>query len=238
VCGPVEQGVRWVPPDPTARFCCRDRPAGRLLQSGDIWRRNLLYGRGGRRCGRASDRRGSGGCRGGGRCGFRAIGAEGPSQGDGRAIARRAEVSTGTVSRHFPTKAALIEAVLLTVLERLAVEARALVVADDPGRAFFSFFKRLVLEGTTNKALFDTLASAGPDSDLKSAVASAGTDLTAALGHLLVRAQQTGDARPDITVDDLSAILVGALAMQAHTNTNTPSPHLADLATDTLRTHP
>ena len=69
-------------------------------------------------------------------------------------------------------------------------------------------------------------------------MASAGTDLTAALGHLLVRAQQTGDARPDITVDDLSAILVGALAMQAHTNTSTPSPHLADLATDTLRTHP
>jgi AcrR family transcriptional regulator len=151
-------------------------------------------------------------------------------------IARRAEVSTGTVSRHFPTKAALVEAVLLTVLERLGEEARALVVADDPGQAFFSFFKRLVLEGTTNKALFDTLAAAGPDSDLKSAVASAGADLTAALGDLLVRAQHTGDARPDITVDDLSAILVGALAMQAHTNTNAPSHHLADLATDTLRT--
>ncbi|MFC6155938.1 TetR/AcrR family transcriptional regulator [Kribbella jiaozuonensis] len=153
-------------------------------------------------------------------------------------IARRAEVSTGTVSRHFPTKDALIEAVLLTVLERLGVEARALAVADGPGPAFFGFFKRLVLEGTTNKALFDTLAAAGPDSDLKSAVASAGTDLMAALGHLLVRAQQAGDARPDISVDDLSAILVGALAMQAHSSTNTPSAHLADLATDTLRAHP
>ncbi|HET6292091.1 MAG TPA: TetR/AcrR family transcriptional regulator [Kribbella sp.] len=152
-------------------------------------------------------------------------------------IARRAEVSTGTVSRHFPTKAALIEAVLLTVLERLEEKARSLLTADDPGEAFFSYFHRLVIEGTTNKALFDTLAAAGPDSDLKNAVTSAGTALTTALGNLLNRAQQAGAARTDITPDDLSAILVGALAMQSHA-TPAPSPHLAALATDALRPHP
>ena len=152
-------------------------------------------------------------------------------------IARRAGVSTGTVSRHFPTKASLVEAVLLTVLERLADEARAQVSADDPGQAFFDFFSRLVLEGTANKALFDTLASAGPDSDLKSAVASAGADLTGALGELLVRAQESGDARPDIAPNDLSAILVGALAMQAHAGGSAPSAHLVDVACDALRPH-
>jgi AcrR family transcriptional regulator len=156
-------------------------------------------------------------------------------------IARRAGVSTGTVSRHFPTKASLVEAVLLTVLEltvleRLAEEARAQVAADDPGPAFFDFFRRLVVEGTANKALFDTLASAGPDSDLKSAVASAGADLTGALGELLVRAQQGGDARPDIAPNDLSAILIGALAMQAHAGGSAPSTHLVDVACDALRT--
>jgi AcrR family transcriptional regulator len=151
-------------------------------------------------------------------------------------IARRAEVSTGTVSRHFPTKAALVEVVLLTVLDRLADEARALLTADDPGEAFFGYFHRLVIEGTTNKAVFDTLAAAGPDSDLKSAVSSGAAALTTGLGELLARAQQTGAARPDISPDDLSAILVGALAMQSHASP-TPSPHLATLAADALRQH-
>ena len=150
-------------------------------------------------------------------------------------LARRAGVSTGTVSRHFPTKAALVEAVLLAVFERLDQEGRTLLAADDPGEAFFGFFHRLVIEGTVNKALFDTLAAAGPASDLKSAVESAGADLTATLGELLVHAQQSGDARSDLTQDDLSAILVGALAMQAHAHGASPSPRLADLAADTLR---
>jgi AcrR family transcriptional regulator len=149
-------------------------------------------------------------------------------------IARGANVSTGTVSRHFPTKVDLVEAVLLSVLERLADEARALQTADDPGKAFFDYFHRLVIEGTTNKALFDTLAAAGPESDLKNAVTSASTALTASLGDLLTRAQQAGAARTDISPADLSAILVGALAMQAHA-TPAPSPHLAALAADTLR---
>jgi len=52
------------------------------------------------------------------------------------------------------------------------------------GEAFFSYFHRLFIEGTTNKALFDTLAASGPDSDLKNAVTSAGRALTTALGDL------------------------------------------------------
>jgi hypothetical protein len=123
------------------------------------------------------------------------------------------------------------------VLERLADEARAQVAANDPGPAFFDFFSRLVLEGTANKALFDTLASAGPDSDLKSAVASASADLTGALGELLVRAQESGDARPNIAPNDLSALLVGALAMQTQAGGSTPSAHLVDVVCDALRTH-
>jgi AcrR family transcriptional regulator len=36
---------------------------------------------------------------------------------------------------------------------------------------------------------------------------------------------------------DLSAILVGALAMQAHAGGSAPSAHLVDVACDALRTH-
>jgi hypothetical protein len=49
--------------------------------------------------------------------------------------------------------------------------------------------------------------------------------------------QESGDARPDIAPNDLSAILVGALAMQAHAGGSAPSAHLVDVACDALRPH-
>src|SRR4051812_5490623 len=55
-------------------------------------------------------------------------------------VAREAGVGIGTVFRHFPTKEALLEAVYVARLRRLAEEADALVSADDAGEAFFTFF--------------------------------------------------------------------------------------------------
>src|SRR5262245_60355099 len=59
-------------------------------------------------------------------------------------IARRAGLGTGTVSRHFPTKEALFQAVFLDRVERLADRARMLAEAGDPGAAFVEFFSLLV----------------------------------------------------------------------------------------------
>jgi AcrR family transcriptional regulator len=59
-------------------------------------------------------------------------------------IARRAGVGTGTVSRHFPTKEALFEAVFMSRAERLAGMARMLKGAADAGDAFFDFFGAIV----------------------------------------------------------------------------------------------
>jgi AcrR family transcriptional regulator len=59
-------------------------------------------------------------------------------------IARRAEVAVGTIFRHFPTKAALIEAVFVDRLGGLTSEAEVLSTADDAGAAFFAFFAEAV----------------------------------------------------------------------------------------------
>ena len=53
-------------------------------------------------------------------------------------IARRAGVGAGTVYRHFPTKEALVEAIVLSRVEWLIGEARVLAGTDDPGTAFFA----------------------------------------------------------------------------------------------------
>src|SRR5438105_699085 len=52
-------------------------------------------------------------------------------------IARAAGVGVGTVYRHFPTKEALLEAIVLSHLEPILAEVRSLLTAADPGGALF-----------------------------------------------------------------------------------------------------
>jgi AcrR family transcriptional regulator len=127
-------------------------------------------------------------------------------------IARRAGVGTGTVSRHFPTKEALFQAVFLDRVERLAERARSLAAAADPGASFVEFFSLLVAEGAANRGLAEALAGAG--FDLKAAASDAEHDIMGALRDLLVRAQRAGTIRDDIEMDDVKALLEGCLARE------------------------
>jgi AcrR family transcriptional regulator len=123
-------------------------------------------------------------------------------------IARRAGVGIGTVFRHFPTKEALLEAVFLGRLRRLADEAHGLAGADDPGAAFLDFFHRVVDHAATKNAFADALAEAGVD--VMHTSSQVGQDLQRALAVLLERAQAAGAVRADVGVPELRALLVGA----------------------------
>jgi AcrR family transcriptional regulator len=129
-------------------------------------------------------------------------------------IARDAGVGIGTVFRHFPTKEALLEAVVVGRLERLAAEAASLATAEDPGSAFFSFFASAVDRSATKIALADALAAAGVD--VERAAAEVGRELRRTMGVLLGRAQAVGAVREDATVADVIALLVGASHAAEH----------------------
>src|SRR5215472_10276512 len=70
-------------------------------------------------------------------------------------IARRAGVGTGTVSRHFPTKESMFEAIISSIGERLVALARQLLDTEEPGMALFEFLAAMVEEGAANRALSD-----------------------------------------------------------------------------------
>jgi AcrR family transcriptional regulator len=123
-------------------------------------------------------------------------------------IARHAGVGIGTVYRHFPTKEALFEAILVSRIERLVEEAGSLSSATDAGVAFFGLFRRIVEEAAARKAFADALARAGVD--VMAATSAAGQELLRALGALLTRAQQAGAVRHDVDLDQVVALLVGA----------------------------
>jgi AcrR family transcriptional regulator len=127
-------------------------------------------------------------------------------------IARRAGVGTGTVSRHFPTKEALFEAIVLSRVEHLIAEAGRLMAAGDPGSAFFEYFSLLVAEGAANRGLADALSGAG--FDLEGAAARRGLDVAGTLRVLLTQAQQAGAVRSDIDAADVKALITGCLARE------------------------
>ena len=131
-------------------------------------------------------------------------------------IARRAGVGIGTVYRHFPTKEALFEAILVRRIERLADEAGALSSAMDAGAAFFELFTRIVEDAAGRKAFTDALSRAGID--VKAATSAAGQNLLTELGALLARAQQAGTVRRDVDLDQVIALLVGACLAAEHGN--------------------
>jgi AcrR family transcriptional regulator len=122
-------------------------------------------------------------------------------------VARLAGVGIATVFRHFPTKAALLEAVLVRRFDRLRERAEALLSAADPGQAFLGFFRYLVADAPAKIGIAEALLEAGGDSGGQAARASA--ELRRVFGALLRRAQQSGVIRDDADLPEVYALLVG-----------------------------
>lgn len=129
-------------------------------------------------------------------------------------VARLAGVGIATVFRHFPTKTALLRAVLIGRLNRLRDQAAALLDAADPGAAFFEFFGTVVADGAGKLAITNALVDAGGDNDPR--VIEAGRELHAGVGALLDRAQQAGAVRTDVALPEVYALLIGTTRAAAY----------------------
>jgi AcrR family transcriptional regulator len=123
-------------------------------------------------------------------------------------IARRAGVGAGTLYRHFPTKEALFEAVILHHVEGLVVKARSLAGSDRPAGALFEFLEYLAEEAGSKRNLIDALTGAGID--IKASLGAPKQELDESMQVLLDRAQAAGEVRPDVLLDDLVGLVMGA----------------------------
>ena len=124
------------------------------------------------------------------------------------AIAERAGVGAGTMHRHFPTKEALVTAVIADRLDHLADQAAAL--GDNPAEDFFAFLGELAEAARDNLALASALdGTFGTEGEASAA------RLAEAFESLLVAAQRSGDVRHDITGSEVHAVLAGVLATES-----------------------
>src|SRR5580692_12944592 len=124
-------------------------------------------------------------------------------------IARRAGLGVGTLYRHFPTKEALFEAIVIGRMQILVGEAREGCSAKDAGEAFFAILVRIAEEGAVKRDFLDALASAG--SDVARVLGGLKEELHAAFEHLLKRAQRAKAVRRDVKAREVMALATGAL---------------------------
>lgn len=150
-------------------------------------------------------------------------------------IARRAGVGAGTVYRHFPTKEALFETIVLGRVREMGERARRWVDADDPGQGFFLMLDEIVEQGVLKKDLVDALTSAGVD--ISDTLAEARIAIRDAIRTVLTRAQAAGAVRPDVNAADVQALLSGLfLASRLHEPGGTAKA--AAVIADGLRARP
>ncbi|MFJ6907125.1 TetR/AcrR family transcriptional regulator [Streptomyces griseoluteus] len=118
-------------------------------------------------------------------------------------IARRAGVGIGTLYRNFPTRRHLFEAVYANEVDDLGRVA-AEVAGEPPWQALNAWLRRFVDYAMTKRAIREALE--GEQSDVflacRHSLYDAGTPL-------LHRAQQAGEVRTDMSIDDLLRMVSG-----------------------------
>lgn len=151
-----------------------------------------------------------------------------------RDIARRAGVGLATLLRHYPTREALLEALLHTSFDELTAKAGELETSSSPANALVAWLRDCVAWTTEYRGV--TVLMAAAIEDTESALHASCVTLRAAGARLLTRAQEAGAARTDVDGTDLFA-LVAALAWLGDQPSLAPrADHLFGLVANALLT--
>ncbi|MGW4639044.1 TetR/AcrR family transcriptional regulator [Sphaerisporangium sp. NPDC004334] len=123
-------------------------------------------------------------------------------------IAAQAGVAIGTLYRHFPTRASLVEAATRDGLADLVTGAERLAASSDPLAALTEWMERAVRHFSTFRGLVGILAQSmydegTPSHAMCNAMHNGGADLLRA-------AQAAGMVRADLTPQELFDLLSGA----------------------------
>jgi AcrR family transcriptional regulator len=121
-------------------------------------------------------------------------------------VARRAGVGVGTVYRHFPTKEALIEALMVDSFQAIAAQAEAALEVEDPWDAFTCVLSRGAEIMAADRALSEVFASI--PGAMEQAMPTV-EGLQESMAKIMARAQAAGVLRDDVILDDVPMIMCG-----------------------------
>ncbi|WP_036319475.1 TetR/AcrR family transcriptional regulator [Microbispora sp. ATCC PTA-5024] len=124
-----------------------------------------------------------------------------------RDVARRAGVGIGTLYRHFPTREALLEALLRSGFDGLRAKADDLLESPSPKNALAEWLLAFALGSGTYRGLPESVMGALADDT--SRLHSSCEAMRHAGGRLLARAQETGAVRDDLTTGEMLSLAAG-----------------------------
>ena len=116
-------------------------------------------------------------------------------------IARHARVGIATLYRRFPSRAALLDAVLTVDLQAHIDAAEHALAIDDPWDGFAFYLEQSCRLQASDRGLNDVMGMRFPRA---TAVEAAKARLFELVGRVVDRAQQSGQLRADVTLEDLA----------------------------------
>jgi AcrR family transcriptional regulator len=146
-------------------------------------------------------------------------------------IAKRAGVGHGTVFRRFPSKEALLAAVVTARVQELSELAESLLEKPDAGAAFDGFVWQVAESQVTDRALFEC----GPLCAEMPEVAESKARLHEAVSQLVGRAQKQGSVRRDLEPNDVPLLIGSALMSGAQSGDPTAWRRYIRVVLDGLR---
>jgi AcrR family transcriptional regulator len=149
-------------------------------------------------------------------------------------VAERAGLGVGTLYRHFPTKEALFEAIVVARLEQLLESVRTQCSAGDPGAALFAFLREFAGQASAKRDLFEALGSAGID--IKSQCFEMMDEMKRNIDQLRQRAAAAGAIRSDVSTDEIVGLVIGACQAGGHAGADDDSlQRMVKIVCDGLR---
>ncbi len=149
-------------------------------------------------------------------------------------IARAAGVGVGTLFRHFPTKEALLEAVMVRRLEAMAAQTAQLAAETAPAEALFACFRLMVEQSAGKNEFTQALAAAGVD--IHASLQEPTLEIRTRLAHLLTGAQRAGAVRQELGLPEFIALLAGTIrAMEQLGADPAPRERIFEVVFDGLR---
>jgi AcrR family transcriptional regulator len=115
-------------------------------------------------------------------------------------IARDADVAIGTLYRHFPTRLDLLMAAFMPRLRRFLDGADTALAMDDPWAAFAGYLENLFRVQAGDRGFNDFLSRRFPGNADTERIHD---QMCQQIEDVLIRAQEAGQARPDIAQADI-----------------------------------
>ena len=148
-----------------------------------------------------------------------------------RAIAREAGVGIATLYRHFPTRESLVDAVYQDQVQRLTDGARELLAQLPPAKAMRRWMDLFADWLATKHGMLGTLQAMLQSGELT----GARSEVLDAITTILEAGHATGDLRPDVSAEDISASLLGIFTVAGQAGDPALAGRLLDLLMDGLR---